>query len=110
MVIYDEFIVAALETILPCYYENYITKVELPCITYISNSNESAAEGDTQRISHLSYTIKLWTDDLSQKDYLTQIQNKMKTMGFVLTSTVEIVNNRVIQIAMNYDATGIEVF
>lgn len=111
MVIYDTQIVAALKIILPCYYENYIKdSIELPCITYMSNANESEAEGDTQRVSHLGYTIKLWVDNIEHKSYLTAIQSKMKEMGFVLSGTTEIVNGRVIQVAMNFEATGLEIY
>lgn len=111
MVIYDTNIVTALKTILPCYYENFIkADITLPCITYISNLNEAEIDADTQRVSNIGYTIKLWIDDLADKHYLTDIQNKMWQMGFTLVGTNEIVVDRVIQEVMNYEAIGLEVF
>lgn len=111
MVIYDTNIVTALKTILPCYYENFIKDdITLPCITYISNLNEAEIDADTQRVSNIGYTVKLWIDSLADKHYMTDIQNTMKTMGFILVGTNELVSDRVIQEIMNYEATGLEVF
>ena len=111
MVDFDKNIVAALTTILPCYYENFVTDdITLPCITYQPNGNQSMHEGDTQRYSQLSYMIKLWIDDKTQQSYMGTIERTMKSLGFVMSGYTEIPNGRVIQIACNFEAIGHEVF
>ena len=109
MIDFDPSIVEALSVILPCYYENFITgEITLPCITYVENNNSSYLEGDTLRYSHLNYTIKLWMDQKSQQSYLADIDSTMKRLGFVRNSTNEIVNGRVIEKIMDYEAIGFE--
>ena len=116
MIDFDKNIVTALSAIevsegvyLPCYYENFITQdITLPCITYVENNNSSYLEGDALRYSHLNYTIKLWMDDKNQQIYLNAIDEAMKEIGFIRQSTNEIVNGRVIEKIMDYEAIGWE--
>lgn len=109
MIDFDPNIVEALSVILPCYYENFITKdITLPCITYVANNNSSYLEGDTLRYSHLNYTIKLWMDNKTQQSYLAEIDSTMKRLGFVRNSATEIVTGRVIEKIMDYEAIGFE--
>lgn len=109
MIDFDKQIMAALSDILPCYYENFITsEITLPCITYIENNNSSYLEGDALRYSHLNYTIKLWMDNKTQQSYLPVIDHAMIEMGFVRQSANEIVNGRVIEKIMDYEAIGYE--
>ena len=109
MIDFDPSIVEALSVILPCYYENFITEdITIPCITYAPSNNSSYLEGDTLRYSYLNYTIKLWMDDKNQQSYLADIDSAMKGMGFVRNSTNEIVNGRVIEKIMDYEAIGFE--
>lgn len=116
MIDFDKQIVAALSTIevssgvyLPVYYENFIIEdITLPCITYVENNNSSYLEGDTLRYSHLNYTIKLWIDNKNQQSYLEDIDDAMREIGFVRNSTNEIVNGRVIEKIMDYEAVGWE--
>lgn len=116
MIDFDKNIVVALSAIevssgvyLPCYYENFITgDITLPCITYVENNNSSYLEGDTLRYSHLNYTVKLWMDNKNQQSYLEDIDDAMRGIGFVRNSTNEIVNGRVIEKIMDYEAIGWE--
>lgn len=118
MIDFDKQIVAALSGIevsqgvyLPCYYENFITEdITLPCITYVENNNSSYLEGDALRYSHINYTVKLWMDNKTQQSYLADIDDTMKRLGFVRNSTNEIVNGRVIEKIMDYEAIGWEDF
>lgn len=109
MIDFDPNIVEALSVILPTYYENFIIEdITLPCITYVPNNNSSYLEGDTLRYSYLNYTIKLWMDDRSQQSYLADIDTTMKRLGFARNSANEIVNGRVIEEIMDYEAIGFE--
>ena len=116
MIDFDKNIMAALSAIevsdgvyLPCYYENFITgDITLPCITYVENNNSSYLEGDTLRYSYLNYTIKLWMDNKNQQVYLNAIDEAMLELGFVRQATNEIVNGRVIEKIMDYEAIGWE--
>ena len=116
MIDFDKNIMAALSVIevsegvyLPCYYENFITQdITLPCITYVENNNSSYLEGDALRYSHLNYTIKLWMDNKNQQIYLNPIDEAMLELGFVRQATNEIVNGRVIEKIMDYEAIGWE--
>ena len=109
MIDFDKQIVEALSPILPCYYENFITgEITLPCITYVQNNNSSYAEGDTLRYSQLNYTVKLWMDNKNQQSYLQDIDLAMLDMGFRRNSANELVNGRVIERIMDYEAIGYE--
>ena len=116
MIDFDKNIMTALSAIevsegvyLPCYYENFITQdITLPCITYVENNNSSYLEGDALRYSHLNYTIKLWMDNKTQQIYLNPIDEAMLELGFVRQATNEIVNGRVIEKIMDYEAIGWE--
>ena len=109
MIDFDPNIVEALDVILPTYYENFITEeITLPCITFVETNNSSYLEGDTLRYSHLNYTIKLWMDNKEQQSYLADIDSVMKGLGFVRNSTNELVNGRVIEKIMDYEAIGFE--
>ena len=116
MIDFDKNIVTALSAIevsegvfLPCYYENFIIEdITLPCITYVENNNSSYLEGDALRYSHINYTVKLWMDNKTQQSYLPAIDEAMRDMGFVRNSTNEIVNGRVIEKIMDYEAIGWE--
>lgn len=109
MIDFDKQIVEALSDILPCYYENFITsEITLPCITYAENNNSAYLEGDTLRYSYLNYTIKLWMDNKNQQSYLARIDQAMFDMNFRRTASNELVNGRVIEKIMDYEAIGFE--
>lgn len=109
MIDFDPNIVTALSVILPTYYENFITEeITLPCITFVENNNSSYLEGDTLRYSRINYTIKLWMDNKEQQSYLAEIDSTMKRHGFIRNSTNELVNGRVIEKIMDYEAIGFE--
>ena len=111
MIDLDKQLVAALSEVLPCYYENFINgDITLPCITFVENNNSSYLEGDALRYSHINYTVKLWMDNKTQQSYLADIDATMKRLGFVRNSTNEIVNGRVIEKIMDYEAIGWEDF
>lgn len=111
MIDFDKTIVATLSEILPCYYENFITgDITLPCITFTENNNSSYLEGDALRYSHINYTVKLWMDDKNQQSYLNDIDEAMKDLGFTRNSSLEMVNGRVIEKVMDYEAIGWETY
>lgn len=65
MVNYHKEIVSALNTILPTHYELALTqKTKTPCISYQERNNYATQQGDTQGYSYISYTIKVWDNDL----------------------------------------------
>lgn len=93
MLNYKPTLVAALNEILPTYYElSCDSDTEQPCITFIENNNYSVAEGDGLRYSRISYIIKIWGDDIGVLcEYAVLLDDKMKELGFNRISSNELV-------------------
>lgn len=114
MVDYHKELVAALNTILPTHYELKLTKgAATPCISYQERNNAVQINGDTLGYSNLSYTVKVWGNDIAElNNYAKQIDNVLRPLGFKRVSVGELhdVNSTMIQKIMTYEALALEVF
>jgi hypothetical protein len=114
MIDYHKDLVKALQTILPTHYELTITsKTATPCITYIERDNSAQETGDTLGYSRLSYTVKVWGNDIGLlQEYALEIDNVLRPLGFKRISSGELydINSTMIQKIMAYEAYAQEVF
>lgn len=112
MIDYHQNLVSALNGILPTYYELQIDSTTgTPCITYIEKDNRDYLNGDTIQYSVLSYTIKVWANEVSAlQENAVLIDAALKPLGFKRISSQELydVNSTMKQKMMVYEAIGIE--
>lgn len=108
MVDYHKDLVAALNTILPTHYELMLTKdTKTPCISYQERNNSVDVSGETVGYSRLSYTVKVWGNDIEQlQNYALQIDNTLRSIGWKRVSCNELadINSTMIQKIMTYEA------
>jgi len=101
---------AALETVLPTYYELFCdSSTSTPCITWREKDNADYLTGDTLEYSNVGFYIKIWghsIDDLT--DYALSVDNKMKDLGYRRSSSNSIIVDCQIQIVMTYTGLGKE--
>ena len=114
MIDFTPSIVEALKTILPTYYELKLTSnTKTPCISYQERSNAAEDTGDTLGYSRISYTIKVWGNDLEQlNNYAQMIDKKLRPMGWKRTGSQELhsYQSSMIQKIMNYECLALERF
>lgn len=114
MIDYDVELVSALNTVLPTHYELALTsKTPKPCISYQERNNFDEETGDTLGYSRLSYTIKVWGNEIKQiKQYAKQIDAVLRPLGFKRTSSQPLHDRQstMIQQIMTYEARGLEEF
>lgn len=114
MIDYDKNIVAALNNILPTYYEMTLTQnSETPCISYMEKNNIATESGDTLGYSRLSYQVKVWaTDKATIQKYAVMVDAAMRLLGFKRTASGELYDNNssMIQKIMSFEALGVESF
>lgn len=107
-------IVAALKTILPTHYELKLSSgIQLPCISYQERSNIAQETGETIGYSRISYTVKVWGNDLEQLNlYAKQIDDVLRPMGWKRTGAQELysLQSVVIQKILTYEALALETF
>ena len=112
MIDYDAELVSALKTVLPTHYELALTsKTPTPCISYQERDNADTETGDTLGYSRISYTIKVWGNEIKQiKQYAKQIDAVLRPLGFKRTSSGELHDRQstMIQKIMTYEARGLE--
>lgn len=112
MIDFNTNIVEALKTILPTHYELKLSSgTKTPCISYQERSNAATDTGDTLGYSRISYTIKVWGNDLEQlNNYAKQIDNKLRPMGWKRTGANELhsYQSSLIQKILTYEALAIE--
>jgi hypothetical protein len=112
MIDYDAELVSALKTVLPTHYELALTsKTPTPCISYQERNNADAETGDTIGYSNISYTVKVWGNELKLiKQYAKQIDNVLRKLGFKRTSSNPLHDKQstMIQQIMTYEARGFE--
>lgn len=112
MINFDKELVSALNKILPTHYELALTnKKTIPCISYQERDNADAETGDTIGYSRISYTIKVWGNEIKQiKQYAKQIDSILRPLGFKRISSGELFDNQstMIQQIMTYEARGFE--
>ena len=114
MIDFHKELVKALSTILPTHYEMTLNSgTATPCITYIERDNSAQEIGDTLGYSRLSYTLKVWGNDLGQlQQYALMIDSVMRPLGFKRISSGELYDNHstMIQKILAYEAYAQEVF
>ena len=114
MIDYHAQLVAALNTILPTHYELVLTQgTKTPCISYQEANNYAVENGDTLGYSRISYTIKVWGNDISEiQRYAIEIDNKLRPLGWKRISSHELGdrNSTMIQKIMSYEALALEKF
>lgn len=112
MIDFNTNIVEALKTILPTHYELKLSSgTKTPCISYQERSNAATDTGDTLGYSRISYTIKVWGNDLEQlNNYAKQIDNKLRPMGWKRTGANELhsYQSSLIQKILTYEALALE--
>lgn len=114
MIDFNKEIVAALNTILPTHYEMTLhAGIETPCISYMERNNSALETGDTLGYSSISYTIKVWGNDIAALQlYAKQIDITMRLLGFKRISSNELYDNQstMIQKILGYEALAKEEF
>ena len=114
MIDYNKELVSALQEILPTYHELTLTsKCKVPCISWQERNNASASLGSTREYSNISYTIKVWANDLEIiHKYAQDIDNVMRAQGFKRISSGELydINSAMIQKILTYEALALEVY
>lgn len=112
MVDYDALFVAALKKVLPTYHELVLQKgTKTPCISYQERNNYDDVTGDTIGYSRLSYTVKVWGNELAEiKKYAGFIDVVLRPLGFKRTSVNQLAdrNSTMIQHIMTYEALASE--
>lgn len=118
MISLHEQVVAALDTILPTYYEMVLhSGLQTPCISYMETNNylatESASEASTIGYSRITYQVKVWGNDIAELQmYASQIDSVLRPLGFKRISSGELHDNEstMIQKIMNYECLALEKF
>lgn len=112
MIDYNDELVSALKTVLPTHYELALTsKTKTPCISYQERNNYVERNGDTLGYSRVSFTVKVWANEVALiQKYAQEIDKVLRPIGFKRTSTNELhdVNSSMIQKIMTYEALGLE--
>ena len=111
---YTPTLVKALNTILPTHYELKLSSgTKTPCISYQERSNAAQEQGETVGYSRISYTIKVWGNDLEQLNkYAQQIDNVLRPLGWKRTGANELhsYQSAMIQKIMTYEALFYETY
>lgn len=111
---YTPTLVKALNTILPTHYElNLSSGTQTPCISYQERSNAAQEQGETVGYSRISYTIKVWGNDLEQlNSYAQQIDNTLRPIGWKRTGANELhsYQSSTIQKILTYEALFYETY
>ena len=112
MINYHSELVSVLSKVLPTHYELTLTKgTQTPCISYQERNNYDAETGDTVGYSYISYTIKVWGNDIAAiQNYVLEIDRVLRPLGFKRTSAQELhdPNSTMIQKILTYEALGQE--
>ena len=114
MIDYNKELVSALSTILPTHHELVLhSGLKTPCISYQELNNYATEEGDTLGYSNISFQIKVWGTDIALlMQYAREIDNKVRPLGFIRTSSGELYDraSSMIQKILTYEATALETF
>ena len=112
MINYHKALVAALNTILPTHYELALTSgIKTPCISYQERNNADAETGDTLGYSRISYTVKVWGNDIGElQQYALEIDKTLRPLGFKRISSNELYDTQstMIQKIMTYECLAQE--
>lgn len=111
---YTPTLVEALKTILPTHYELKLSSgTKTPCISYQERNNAAQEQGETVGYSRISYTIKVWGNDLEQlNNYAIQIDNVLRPLGWKRTGANELhsYQSAMIQKILTYEALFYETY
>lgn len=114
MVDYDPIVVAALKTVLPTYHELTLhSGLKTPCISYQENNNYDTDTGTTIGYSKISYTVKIWGNDIAEiKKYMLMIDAVLRPFKFKRISTGELGDrtSTMIQKILTYECSALEEF
>ena len=110
MIDYHTQLVSTLNTVLPTHHERTLhSGLSTPCISYMENNNYDTKTGDTLGYSVLSYTIKVWANDIGLiQKYALEIDKKLKPLGWKRVASGELYDNTMIQKIMTYEALAFE--
>ena len=114
MIDYTPTLVEALKNILPTHYELKLSSgTKMPCISYQERSNVEVEQGDTVGYSRISYTVKVWGNDLEQLNkYAIQIDNALRPLGWKRTGANELYSyqSATIQKILTYETLFYETY
>ena len=114
MIDYHKDLVTALNKVLPTHYEMTLTsETKTPCISYMERDNSVTVSGDTLGYSRLSYTIKVWANDIEViQQYALAIDNALRPLGWTRVNSGELYDNQstMIQKILTFEARASEVF
>lgn len=116
MINYHEKLVAALNKVLPTYYEMQLTSgTKTPCISYMEISNSSATDvvGATIGYSRISYQVKVWATDIALiQKYALEVDSVLRPLGWKRTASGELYdhNSSMIQKILTFEALALEEF
>ena len=112
MIDYSKELVSALNTILPTHYELALTsRNKVPCISYQERNNYDTDTGSTIGYSRISYTVKVWGNDIGQlQRYVLEIDKVLRPLGFKRIASGELFDNQstMIQKILTYEALALE--
>ena len=114
MIDYHTTLVSALQTVLPTHYEMALTsQTETPCLSYMELSNYVSTYADKLGYSRIVYQVKVWANDIAVlQQYALEVDNVLRPLGWVRTSSGELYDNRsaMIQKVMTYEALARETY
>lgn len=116
MIDYHPDLVSALNTVLPknVWHELKLTKdTKTPCISFMENNNYDVATGNTLGYSRLSYTVKVWGNNLGElQQYAVAIDKALRPLGWSRVSGGELhdTQSTMIQKIMTYEALALETY
>lgn len=113
MINYHKELVAALNTIgIGVHYELSLTAdTKTPCISYQERNNVDAETGDTLGYSRISFTVKVWGNDIGElQQYALEIDKTLRPLGFKRISSNELYDTQstMIQKILGYQALAQE--
>lgn len=112
MIDYHSNLVNALNKVLPTHYEMALTsRTATPCISYQERNNYVESNGDTLGYSRISYTVKVWANDVALlQKYAKEIDDVLRPLGFKRLSSGELYDNQstMIQKILTYECLALE--
>jgi hypothetical protein len=114
MIDYHENLVSALSTVLPTHYELALTaNTQTPCISYQERNNADTDTCSTFGYSRISYTVKVWADDIGTiQRYAKLVDKALRPLGFNRISSNELYDKQStrIQKILTYEALAKETY
>ena len=109
---YAPYVEYACESVLPTHYELELASgAKTPCISWQERNNYVSAIGDTRGYSVISFTLKIWGNDIAEiMDHAAELDKAMRAIGFQRVSSNELYDRQstMIQKIMTYEALCLE--